>query len=186
MVTEATAAREATMPAPPAQQLSEERLLQMYYKMLLARKLDERMWALHRQGRCAFHISGMGHEAAQVGAAFALRPGYDWVHPYYRDLALVLALGMTPRQLMLALFAKAEDPSSGGRQMPSHFGYAPLKIVSCRHPGSTGRRHRPGLPISRRGCRDIDLFRRGKHQPGRFSRRAELGQHPQTACDFPL
>lgn len=134
MVTEATVARRAATPAPPAQPLGEERLLQMYYKMLLARKLDERMWALHRQGRCAFHISGMGHEAAQVGAAFALRPGYDWVHPYYRDMALVLALGMTPRQLMLALFAKAEDPSSGGRQMPSHFGYAPLKIVSGSSP----------------------------------------------------
>jgi len=148
MVTEATAAREATMPAPPAQQLGEERLLQMYYKMLLARKLDERMWALHRQGRCAFHISGMGHEAAQVGAAFALRPGYDWVHPYYRDLALVLALGMTPRQLMLALFAKAEDPSSGGRQMPSHFGYAPLKIVSGSSPVVTQVPQAAGIALA--------------------------------------
>ena len=105
--------------------------------MLQARKLDERMWVLHRQGKVAFHISGMGQEACQVGAAFAMERGKDWLHPYYRDMAFVMALGMTPRHLMLALFGKAEDPSSGGRQMPAHFGYAPSRIVSGSSPVAT-------------------------------------------------
>jgi 2-oxoisovalerate dehydrogenase E1 component alpha subunit len=109
----------------------------MYQKMLLARKLDERMWILHRQGKVAFHISGIGQEAAQVGMAFALRPGSDWIHPYYRDIALVLSLGMEPRHLMLGLFGKREDPSSGGRQMPSHFGLRPLNVVSLSSPVAT-------------------------------------------------
>lgn len=117
--------------------LTDEQALEMYWSMLLARRLDERMWILHRQHEVAFHISGIGHEAAQVGAAFALKKGYDWVHPYYRDHALVLALGMTPRDLMLALFGKAGEPSSGARQMPSHFGYRPLKIVSGSSPVAT-------------------------------------------------
>jgi 2-oxoisovalerate dehydrogenase E1 component alpha subunit len=117
--------------------LTDEQALEMYWSMLLARRLDERMWILHRQHEVAFHISGIGHEAAQVGAAFALKKGYDWVHPYYRDHALVLALGMTPRDLMLALFGKEGEPSSGARQMPSHFGYRPLKIVSGSSPVAT-------------------------------------------------
>ncbi len=92
------------MPALTAQQfvtrdhaasLTVEQLLDMYEVMLLARKLDERMWVLHRQGKVAFHISGMGQEACQVGAAFAMERGKDWLHPYYRDMAFVLALGMT-------------------------------------------------------------------------------------------
>jgi 2-oxoisovalerate dehydrogenase E1 component alpha subunit len=134
------------MPALSAQQfvtrdhtasLTPEQLLDMYEHMLQARKLDERMWVLHRQGKVAFHISGMGQEACQVGAAYAMERGKDWLHPYYRDMAFVMALGMTPRHLMLALFGKAEDPSSGGRQMPSHFGYAASRIVSGSSPVAT-------------------------------------------------
>jgi 2-oxoisovalerate dehydrogenase E1 component alpha subunit len=117
--------------------LSENQILAMYEVMLLSRKLDERMWVLHRQGKVAFHISGMGHEACQVGTAFALERGKDWVHPYYRDMAFVLAMGMTPRHLMLAIYGKAEDPSSGGRQMPAHYGYAPSRIVTGSSPVAT-------------------------------------------------
>src|SRR5512135_3336265 len=117
--------------------LANERLLDIYEVMLLSRKLDERMWILHRQGKVAFHISGLGHEACQVGMAFAMEPGKDWLHPYYRDLAFVLALGMQPRHLMLALFGKAEDPSSGGRQMPAHYSYRPARIVSGSSPVAT-------------------------------------------------
>lgn len=117
--------------------LAEERLLTMYEVMLLARKLDERMWVLHRQGKVAFHISGMGQEACQVGMAYAMTRGVDWLHPYYRDMAFVLALGMTPRHITLQLFGKAEDPSSGGRQMPSHWGYAPSRIVTSSSPVAT-------------------------------------------------
>lgn len=117
--------------------LSADELLAMYETMLLARKLDERMWVLHRQGKVAFHISGMGQEACQVGMAHAMTRGKDWLHPYYRDMAFVLALGMTPRHLMLQLLGKAEDPSSGGRQMPSHFSYAPSRIVTSSSPVAT-------------------------------------------------
>ncbi len=117
--------------------LSDEQVLEMYWYLVLARRLDERMWILHRQHEIAFHISGIGHEGAQVGAAFALKKGYDWVHPYYRDLALVLALGVSPRDVMLAVYGKEGEPSSGARQMPSHFGYRPLKIVSGSSPVAT-------------------------------------------------
>jgi 2-oxoisovalerate dehydrogenase E1 component alpha subunit len=128
--------------------LSAETLHRIYYKMLLARKLDERMWVLHRQGKVAFHISGMGQEAIQVGVAFNLKAGYDWVHPYYRDMALVLSLGMEPRHLMLALFGKKEDPSSGGRQMPAHFGYRQLNIVSGTSPVATQIPQAAGIALA--------------------------------------
>lgn len=117
--------------------LTDEQVLEMYWSMLLARRLDERMWILHRQHEVAFHISGIGHEGTQVGAAFALKKGYDWVHPYYRDHALVLTIGMTPRDLMLALYGKEGEPSSGAHQMPAHFGSRPLKIVSGSSPVAT-------------------------------------------------
>ncbi len=128
--------------------LSADRLLQMYYRMLLARKLDERMWVLHRQGKVTFHISGIGQEAAQVGMAFTLKPGYDWVHPYYRDIALVLSLGMEPRHLMLGLFAKREDPSSGGRQMSSHFSHRRLRIVTGSSPVATQIPQAAGIALA--------------------------------------
>ena len=92
-------------------ELSAELKREMFWTMLLARRVDERAWVLHRQGRIAFHISGIGHEVAQVGAAFALRRGHDWVTPYYRDLALLMAMGMTPREFMLSLMGKREEPS---------------------------------------------------------------------------
>ncbi|MFQ5923833.1 MAG: thiamine pyrophosphate-dependent enzyme, partial [Anaerolineales bacterium] len=101
--------------------LNTESLLEMYWLMVLSRRLDERAWVLHRQGKIAFHISSIGHEAAQIGAAMALRRGHDWVVPYYRDLAMMLALGFTPKEFMLGLMGKKGEPNSGGRQMPSHW-----------------------------------------------------------------
>jgi 2-oxoisovalerate dehydrogenase E1 component alpha subunit len=86
--------------------LSNETLLEMYRTMLLARRLDERAWVLHRQGKIAFHISGIGQEAAQVGAVFALQRQTDWLVPYYRDLAMMLAYGLTPREFVLGLMGK--------------------------------------------------------------------------------
>ncbi len=117
--------------------LSDEQAREMYWLMLLSRRLDERMWILHRQHEVAFHISGIGHEAAQVGAAYALKRGHDWLHPYYRDIAMTLTLGMTPRDLMLGLFGKAGDPSSGAKQMPEHFAFRASKIVSSSSPVAT-------------------------------------------------
>lgn len=123
--------------ARPSDYLSEDVLLDMYWTMLLSRRLDERAWVLHRQGKIAFHISGMGHEGVQVGTAFAINRGVDYVHPYYRDLALVLAIGITPTDFMMSLFGKAGEKSSQARQMPSHFGYRPLNIVSGSSPVAT-------------------------------------------------
>ena len=107
-----------------------ERLLAMYGQMVLARAVDRRMWVLNRQGKAPFVISGQGHEAIQVAAANAMRPGIDWLVPYYRDLAFCLALGQTARDFMLSVFGRAEDPNSGGRQMPSHFGSSTLRIMT--------------------------------------------------------
>ncbi|NDJ85882.1 MAG: thiamine pyrophosphate-dependent dehydrogenase E1 component subunit alpha [Chloroflexi bacterium] len=130
-------ANAASEQARPSDSLSPEILLEMYWYMLLSRRLDERAWILHRQGRIPFHISGMGHEACQVAAAFAINRGVDYVHPYYRDLAMCLAVGMSAEEFMLGLFGKAEDPSSGGRQMPSHFSHRKLNILSMSSPVAT-------------------------------------------------
>src|SRR5215204_3978528 len=100
----------AAVPKHDALGLNKEQLLEMYYYMLLARSLDERMWLLNRQGKAPFVISVQGHEAGQVGLAFAMERGKDWFVPYYRDLALLLVLGQTPRQVMMSLFSKREEP----------------------------------------------------------------------------
>ncbi len=142
-----------------AVQLSRQALLEMFWIMLLARRLDERAWVLHRQGKITFHISGIGHEAAQVGAAFALRRGQDWLLPYYRDLALMLAVGLTPREFALGLMGKAGDPSSGGRQMPSHWSLKRANVVSHSSPVSTQTSHAAGigLAIKMRGDEGVVL-----------------------------
>lgn len=129
-------------------ELSADLKREMFWTMLLARRLDERAWALHRQGKIAFHISGIGHEAAQVGAAFALKRGYDWVAPYYRDLALMLSLGMTPREFVMGLMGKREEPASGGRQMPSHWGLRRANIVSHSAPVATQAVHAAGIALA--------------------------------------
>ena len=115
---------------PGALGLSKNQLLDIYYKMLLARAVAQRQRMLNRMGKGPFAVSGEGHEAAQVGTAYALRPGHDWVVPYYRDIGVALTIGQTPRDLLLAFFSKAEDISSGGRNMPSHFSDPKLHIVS--------------------------------------------------------
>lgn len=117
--------------------MDQDTLLEMYYMMLLARTLDERLWVLQRQGKVAFHISGMGQEGLQVAAAYALDRQKDILHPYYRDLALCLAWGMTPREIMLSNFAKQGEPNSGARQMPAHYGHRRLRIISGSSPVST-------------------------------------------------
>src|SRR5699024_3621443 len=101
--------------------LEKEDLKEIYRTMLLARKLDERMWLLNRAGKLPFVISCQGQEATQVGAAFALDKEVDIINPYYRDLALVTHFGMTPEETMLSAFARGADVQSGGRQMPGHF-----------------------------------------------------------------
>ena len=125
--------------------LSTESLLEMYWLMVLSRRLDERAWILHRQGKIAFHISAIGHEAAQVGAAMALRKGEDWFAPYYRDLAMMIALGFTPKEFMLGVMGKKGDPNSGGRQMPSHWSMKRLNVVSHSSVVGTQAVHAAGI-----------------------------------------
>lgn len=128
--------------------LSDETVLQMYYHLLLSRRLDERCWVLQRQGRVPFHISGIAHEGIGVGAAYALRKGFDIVHPYYRDLALSIALGMKPAEFMLALYGKKGDPHSAARQMPSHFSLRHLNIISGSSPVATQLPQAAGIALA--------------------------------------
>jgi 2-oxoisovalerate dehydrogenase E1 component len=110
--------------------LTDDALLGIYRTMVMSRRIDDRMWALNRQGRAPFVVSSSGHEAAQIGTAVALRHGIDWALPYYRDQAAALALGMTAEEIFLGVFSKAGDPNSGGRQMPNHWSHPALKIFS--------------------------------------------------------
>lgn len=128
--------------------LNEEKVLDMYRTMLLSRRIDERMWLLNRSGKIPFVISCQGQEAAQVGAAFALDRQKDYVLPYYRDVGVVLTFGMTAKDLMLSGFAKEEDPNSGGRQMPGHFGQKKNRIVTGSSPVTTQVPHAVGIALA--------------------------------------
>lgn len=128
--------------------LTDEDAIDMYRIMLLARKLDERMWLLNRAGKIPFVISCQGQEAAQVGAAFALNRQKDYIAPYYRDLGVVLAFGMSAKEIMLSGFAKAEDPNSGGRQMPGHFGSKERRILTGSSPVTTQVPHAVGVALA--------------------------------------
>lgn len=128
--------------------LTNEQALEMYATMVLTRKFDERNLLLQRAGKINFHVSGIGQEVAQVAAAFALDRENDYFLPYYRDYGFVLAVGMTVKELMLSVFAKAEDPNSGGRQMPGHFGSKRLRIVTGSSPVTTQVPHAVGIALA--------------------------------------
>ena len=120
----------------------------MYRTVALARAVDERMWVLNRAGRIPFVISGQGHEGAQVGLTWPLEKGTDWIAPFYRSIATCLAFGMSARDIMTAQYATASDPSSGGRQMPGHYGYAEHHLVSVSSPVATQILHAVGIALA--------------------------------------
>lgn len=128
--------------------LSDEQLLEMYRLVALARAVDERMWVLNRAGRIPFVISGQGHEGAQVGIAWALEKGTDWIAPYYRSIATCLTFGMSARDILTAQYATANDPSSGGRQMPGHYGSHEHNLVSVSSPVATQLLHAVGIALA--------------------------------------
>ena len=144
----------------------------MYRDMVLARELSDRMFALNRQGRAAFAVTGQGHEAAQIGSAYAIKKGVDWVLPYYRDVGVLLSLGMTPHDLLLGLFAKADDPASGGRQMPCHFSWPEMRVVTRSSVIAANLPHAAGIAYASklRGLKEVSIvyFGEGATSEGDF------------------
>jgi 2-oxoisovalerate dehydrogenase E1 component alpha subunit len=128
--------------------LADSELLEMYRHVALARAVDERMWILNRAGRIPFVISGQGHEGAQVGITWALEKGKDWIAPFYRSIATCLTFGMSARDILTAQYATASDPSSGGRQMPGHYGSHEHNLVSVSSPVATQLLHAVGIALA--------------------------------------
>ena len=165
--------------------LQPEQLRDMYRLVALARATDERMWVLNRAGMVPFVISGQGHEGAQVGLCYDLRKGHDWLVPFYRSVAACITFGMSPRDIMTAQFARANDVSSGGRQMPGHYGAAIHNVLSTSSPVATqllhAVGHRPGGADPRHRPGGADVAGGGVQQPGRLPRGPQLRRHPPPA-----
>ncbi len=152
--------------------LSGEDLVGMYRTILTARVLDQKIWALNRMGKAAFVVSGQGHEGAQVGSAWALRAGHDIVLPYYRDTGVMLTLGMTVEQILMAVLARAADPNSGARQMPNHWGWAEGNVITGSSPIATQLPHAAGLAYASKLRREdrvaVSYFGEGATSKGDF------------------
>lgn len=149
-MTDANIESKSNQPQSGISSLDDKTLLIMYRQMVLCRTLDERIWALNRQGKAAIVASSQGHEAAQIGSAWALRKGHDQFYIYYRDLAILLVLGMTPIQIMSGFLAKENEPLSGARQFPTHGAYPELGIVNLSNVVATQVPQAVGVALAMR------------------------------------
>ncbi|HZS01205.1 MAG TPA: thiamine pyrophosphate-dependent dehydrogenase E1 component subunit alpha [Chloroflexota bacterium] len=185
MTDRAEPTRQAAVAAPSSSSLrpadvglDDEQARELYRLMVLTRALDERMWTLNRQGKAPFVTPARGHEALQVASARALRIGVDWVVTYYRDWGVALALGLTPYDCLLSLLGKADDPFSGGRQLPGHFSAPALRLLSPSSAVATQIPHAVGLALAARLRREpavaIVYFGDGATSEGDFHEAANF------------
>jgi 2-oxoisovalerate dehydrogenase E1 component len=163
-------------------------LLGMYRHILLARLLDQKIWSLNRMGKAPFVVSSQGHEGCQVGSTWALRAGHDVVLPYYRDLGVMLTLGLTADEVLQGVFARAADPCSGGRQMPNHWGSARLGVISGSSPIATQLPHATGLAYAAKLRREdkvaVSYFGEGASSKGDFHEALNFAGIHSLPCVF--